>query len=257
MSEESGSLIALANKLLSRGVPSLSVLIAEIASVEEYADFHRLIETFLPEREQEILHQSTPAAQIERFASFFEDRYFPLDDYLQSGEASYEEFVYHIPVIVMGISWDDYHEISSDWQPSSQLMTFLVENPHEEEPYASLAEACGEHVPQELLERVPPNILSPGEAHRLLDGTRYEALALWADRLHATTNNFFLDNDYDFLYNSIPPEWDMETVQILTRDWHQADEAENRLSDFAKWFEEDLRGHLEELLNFIEEKRAK
>ncbi len=259
MSERASSLLYLADELRSRGIPSLSVLIAELAGVEDYAEFRRLIKEFLPEREQDIIHESTPAEQIARFASYFEDRYFPLEDIFKLSDIEgYEDITHHIPLIVMGVSWDDYHDIASDFRPGIQLMTYEVENPYDEEGgiNVSLAEACEEHVPRSLLQRVPETRLSPEEVHRLLNDTPYEGLALWADRICCSSNNFFLDTDYEYLWNSVPPEWDMETVEALTRDWLQAMELENRLNDFVTWLEEDLPGHFEELLNFILEKRA-
>lgn len=258
MPERAGSLIYLAVELRSRGIPSLSVLIAELAGAEDYAEFRRLIKEFLPEREQDILHETTPAAQIALFASYFEDRYFPLEDIFKLGDIEgYEEIAHRIPLIVMGMGWDDYESIPYEYREGIQLMTYLLENPYDEEgrTNVSLAEACGELVPQASLQRVPEKRLSPEEAHRLLNDTPYEGLALWADRICCSSNNFFLDTDYEYLWNSVPPEWDMETVQALTRDWLQAMELENRLDDFVIWLEEDLSGHFEELLNFILEKR--
>ncbi len=258
MPERASSLIYLADELRSRGIPSLSVLIAELAGAEDYAEFRRLINEFLPEREQDIIHESTPAEQIALFASYFEDRYFPLEDIFKLGDIEgYEEIAHRIPLIVMGMGWDDYEEIASEYRPGIQLMTYLLENPYDEEgrTNVSLAEACEELVPQALLQRVPENRLSPEEAHHLLNGTPYEGLALWADRICCSSNNFFLDTDYEYLWNSVPPEWDMETVQSLTRAWLQAMEQENRLDNFVTWLEEDPPRHFEELLNFILEKR--
>jgi hypothetical protein len=257
MPEADGPLLALGNKLSSLGLPSLSVLIAQISDTEGYVDFLNIVHAFLPEREQEILHESTPAAQVARFASYFEDRYFPLEPHLRDGDIeSYEEVTSFIPVIVAGMSWEDYEAIPSDYRPASQLMTYLVADPFEEGTDVALAEACEEYVPKSLLERVAENRLEPQEAHRLLDGTRYEALAKWASRIHSDTGNFFLDTDYEMLMSDMPPDWDIETVNALTREWQQADAFENTLSKFFEWLEGDLPGRFGELVNFILEKKA-
>jgi hypothetical protein len=258
MSGRPSSLLYLADELKSRGIPSLSVLIAQIAGVEDYADFRQLITEFLPEREQDILHEPTPSLQMAAFASYFEDRYFPLEDIFKLGDIEgYEELILRIPVVVMGMSWDDYDAIASDYRDGIQLMTYLLENPYDREGgvNVSLAEACEEHVPESLLRRVPETRLSPEEAHRLLDGTLYEGLTLWADRIFCDSGNFFLDTDYEYLYSSMGVDWEKETVEALTRDWLQAAELENRLDGFVTWLEEDLPGHFEELLNFVLEKR--
>ena len=257
MPEADGPIIALGNKLSSLGVPSLSVLIAQISDSESYAVFLNLVDEFLPERRQEILHETSPTAQVACFAGYFEDRYFPLDQFCRMGDVeSYEELTYRIPLVVMGISWDEYDEIASgDFRLAIQLMTYLAGNPWGDEPSVALAEACLEHVPQELLQRAADIQLEPGEAHRLLDGTQYEPVTNWVDRLNYCTGNFFLDNDYEMLMSGMPPEWDTETVTELTRLWQQAQAAENSLYDFVEWLEAAPSSRFEELVNFILEKK--
>ncbi len=220
-----------------------------------------MVKTYLPEREQEILHEPTPVSQIACFASYFEDRYFPLDEAINcgglgNGELGYEELTYRIPVVVMGFSYDDYHEVH-DWRPGALLMTYLIESPWEgDDVDVSMAEACAEHVPVALVERAGKCWLHLEEAHRLLKDTKYEPLALWADRLHYNTGNCFLDTDYETLWNSTPPEWDPETVEELTRQWRQAELHENKTGEFMNWLEEDLPGRFEELVSFIEERKG-
>ena len=250
-------LLILANRLLARRIPSLSALIAQISDSENYAQFVNMVKTYLPEREQEILHEPTAQSQVARFASYFEDRYFPLEDYFKYGDMeSYEDITYHIPVVVMGFSYDDYHE-TADWRAGALLMTYLIESPWGEEDISvSMAEACAEHMPVTLVERAANIRLSLEEAHRLLKGTKYEALALWADRLHYDTGNFFLDTDYEMLMNSMPPDWDPETVQELTRQWQQAELHENKTGEFMEWLEADLPGRFDELVSFIQERKG-
>ena len=136
-------------------------------------------------------------------------------------------------------------------------MTYLVPNPYEgEDALVSLAEACREHIPDALIQRADQCRLSPEDAHSLLKGTKYEPLALWADRLHFCTENFFLDTDCEMLMSSMPPEWDPETVEELTRQWQQAEVHENKTGKFMEWLEEDLPGRFEELISFIEGRKG-
>lgn len=256
MSERASPLMLLVNKLLARRIPSLGSLIAQVSDAESYAQFVQMVKTYLPEREQEILHEPAPASQIACFASYFEDRYFPLDQSLKWGDIeSYDDIAHSIPVVVMGISYDDYHEIHQ-WRPGAQLMTYLIESPWGDDISVSLAEACEDHVPPQLLiERAAGIRLSPGEAHRLLNGTKCEPLALWADRLHYNTGNFFLDADYEMLWSGGEVlDWGPETVANLTREWQQAELQENETGAFMEWLEQDLPGHFEELVSFIEER---
>lgn len=256
MSKRASPLMALAQKLQARRVPSLSSLAAQIADAENYAQFVQMVNTYLPEREQDILHEPTPRSQIARFASYFEDRYFPLEEPVKWGEIEgYGDITYRIPVIVLGFSYDDYHDMY-EWRPGVQLMTYLIQSPWEGDgENVSLAEACSEHVPDELVERAGKIRLSLDEAHELLKGTKYEPLALWADRLYYSTGNFFLDTDFEMLWSSMPPEWSPENVKELARQWKQAELHESKTGEFMEWLEGDLPGRFEELIAFIEERR--
>jgi len=258
MPDRAGPIIAMAIKLRSRGVPSIGSLVAQLDTTEEFTDFLKLVDELLPERRQDILSETTPAAQIALFASYFEDRYFPLHEYLRYGDITeYRELTFQLPVIVRGITYDDFHEMPGDVRAGIQLMTFLVRSPYDETEGASaaLAEACLQHVSQEIIERAAPIQLEPDEAHKLLNETQFEQLAYWADRLHMCTNNFFLDTDDEMLgYNIMG--WDRGTVEDLTNQWHQAEAAENRLYEFVEWLEADPRGRFEQMVNFIEERRA-
>jgi len=258
MPERDGPIITLANKLTSRGVPSLSVLISLVDSAEDLAAFINLVDEYLPERRQDIFCETRPSVQIALFGNYFADRYFPLDDYVRTGDAEeYSELTYRMPVIVMGLSYDDFHEIPEYYDAGIQLMTLLVESPWDdgEESGVALAEACQEHVSQELVERAAGIKLTAKEAHKLLDSTKYEQLAHWADRLHYCTENFFLDTDYEDLMNSVL-EWDRVTVEDLTTQWHRADAAENELYKFVTWLEADTAARFEQMVNFILERRA-
>lgn len=260
MPEGDGSLSALAQRMLSLGPPSISILIARLGEIEEYQDFINLVREFLPEREAEILRNITPTTQIAAFASYFEDRYFPLDEnfrYAESGMVeSYYELTRGIPIICRGVSYDDYHYISTDTRDGVQLSTLLIEDPYEGDAHIALAEACSELVPVELIRLVPEGGLSPAEAHRFLDDTQYEGLALWADILCATTGNFFWDTDYEMLYSGWElPEWSQEVVASLTTEWQQSEVINEKVGNFFEWLEEDLEPRFRELLNFILERR--
>jgi len=131
MPKRASPLLALANKLLARRIPSLSSLVAQISDAENYAQFVQMVKTYLPEREQDILHEPTPQSQMASFASYFEDRYFPFEEPFKWGDVgSYEDLTYRIPVVVLGFSYDDYHEVP-EWRDGALLMTYLVENPWE------------------------------------------------------------------------------------------------------------------------------
>jgi len=256
MPDEDGPLIILAKKLRSLGLPSLTDLIASLEEVNEYRDFVNLVREFLPEREDDILRLGSPPDQMAAFASYFEDRYFPLVPYIREGLAEeYAEITHYIPLIVRGLSYDGYHEITSDWRSGYQLMTYLIQNPYGDDISVSLTEACREYVPVSLLQRVPEGGFSPEELYSLLDNTTYRALGLWAGVIHQDTGNAFLDTDDETYGYNIPLEWDKDVVAWLTEEWHRADLIEGEIWNMAEWLETDIPAHFEELLNFILERR--
>jgi len=258
--EEYGPLLTLSQNLLSLRPPSLAILLARFANADDYRDFVALVREFLPERENDILGEPRPAEQMARFVSYFQDRYFPLEeaifDLLEDSEA-YEVFLHHIPLRVMGTGFEEYHEISSEYRPGLQLLTYLMEDPYEGEEgaRAALAEACRQRVPAELLARVPRGGLKFDAVHELLDGTPYEALARWGDILTANTSTCFLDMDYEYLCQCGDlPEWTREWVDDLTQEWQRAEVIWNSTVRLAEWLEEDPPAHFQELLDFIERK---
>lgn len=247
-----GPLSVLAERLRSRGVPSLSGLIARLGEAEDYESFVALVKEFLPERKTDILSQSTPQAQVAAFASHFEDRYFPLDDAFKLGDIEgYDELTRGIPIIPLGLSYDDYQFIAADWRSGLQLMTYLVEDPIGGER-AALAEACEEYVPSSLLHQVPEEGIRPEDLKSLLDETRFRGLVDWANVIWHDTGNFFLDIDLEELCSAGPPEWNPEAVEHLTTEWQQAEVIQVRILNLAEVLEQDPPARLEELLKLLE-----
>jgi len=253
--EKDSSLASLGRKLRNHSPPSLSVLSAFFEQAEEYQSFASLVKEILPEREHDILGQPTPARQMACFASYFEDRYFPLDRmFIEDMAEGYSDLIRYIPVIPQGISWEDYHYMV-DWHPGYQLMSYLVAAPdRDEEARIEIGELCLEHVSREILERVPEGGIAPEEIRQLLKGTPYEALADWAYALQQDTGNYFLDTTYEDMWQ-VPdlPEWDKEVVLELTAEWLQAEKIQEGIQSVALWLEEDPPGHFEELLNLLKD----
>ncbi len=260
MAEKPGPLLTLSRKILSRGMPSLGMLITRIGDIDNFNQFVLLVRELLPERENDILSQTSPVAQIAAFTSYFEDRYFPLDERFKLGDEfeGYEEFVWSIPVMVSGISYDDYECIPSDYRPGYQLMTYLVEDGFAEEgdERVALAEACQEHVPAELIQQVPRGGFLEEDLRRWLNETRYKGLALHCDVLCVNTGNFFLDTDYEMLYSGCRLEWDKETVEDLTVQWQRAEQIQEEMSNLGEWLEADPENRFREILSTILEKKG-
>lgn len=243
------------------GPPSLSAMISKFGDVEEYQEFVMVVREFVPEYEQEILRQSSEAAQIQNFATRFQDRYFPLAYNLVEmacEDIGYSNITRAIPVEVRGWTYDEYDGLSSDARPGLQLLAYLIECPYEMGERVSLAEACSEHIPIGMLNQVPEGGIKYGEVHELLDNSPYKAVGKLADWWGQNTGNFFLDTDWEFMsYNMGEPDWSMETVQTLTRQWQEADAYQEEIGDFLEWLEGDIQSRFQKILDFIAGKGVK
>lgn len=261
MVAKASPLLTLIARLRSWGPPSLSTLISKLGDVEGYQEFIMLIRDYVPEYEQEILRELGAAAQIEKFASRFEDRYFPLAYYLK--EATLNDFGYSdltraIPVEIRGFTYDEYDRISADARDGFQLLVYLLESPYaDNEDRVALAEACAMHVGRDLVEQVPEGGISHTVVHALFDKSPYKAIAQLSDWLFQDTGNFFLDTDEEFFSYNMPntPSWDKENVEQLTRDWQQADAINEEINNLVEWLEASPRDRFGQILEFIEKKK--
>jgi hypothetical protein len=258
MPEKDGPLAILGKKLLLLCPPCISDIIGQLEGVEDYPYFVKLVKEFLPEREKDILGARTPALQLATFATYFEDRYFPLHPSLKDGMAEgYADLTNSIPVIMQSIGYEDYHELPENARPGLLLLTYLLEVPYLEDDATriSLGEGCAELVPHALLEKIPEKGFTDNQCQELLNGTRFEALAHLSLILQRGTNNFFLDIDYDDLYSGMqPPDWDREDVEELTKQWRQADNMWINIGKLADWIEKDPTINFEDILYFMLQK---
>lgn len=238
--------------LLWTGPPLLSALVAFIRDYEDYAEFVALIREYLPEHETEILRQTAPDGQIATFANRFQDRYFPLSSALVDGMAEdYACLTQAIPVVPEGL---DYYQQGEPWnlRDGLVLMTYLLREEQVDAVLVALSEACAEFVSQKLLERAPR--LTRVDLHRLLNGTRFESLALWADYWEHDIRNIFLDVCYED--GPEDPYWCREEVENLTQEWQRSEVLLNKIHNLAEWLEEDTEAHFVELVRYIEQRKG-
>lgn len=256
---ENTSLIEALRRKLCRAQPrSLGALIQFFSGAEEYLEFVRIVRELLPEREADILSHPSPSEQIGEFATHFQTRYFPLEESFlwDMDDFSYADFLRIIPVQVFGMDCDSYHEMQ-DTRPGMQLMTYLFENPWEEDDGArvALAEMCAEHVSTETLESIPEGGLKLEAAEPLLKGTRFEVVFHWGEYLYQSTGNFFLDTDYEYLWSGYGAiDWERDTIEELTRQWLQHERLWQEFVSFAEWLEESPDKNFREVVEFIKRK---
>ena len=237
----------LREKLRNARPPSISILLGVFRNFETYNDFVKLVREYLPEREKEILEKPTPHEQMACFASHFEDRYLPLHPIFKDEqcEDDYYELLRDIPVIVMGFSWEDYHELN-DARLGTQLMSYLFEP-----PWGDDSEEAGERVAlvdgfspeyRREAQRVPTNGITLDAARRILKGKKWAGLRNWAEYIYQSTGNWFLDTDNEMRYSGTLNDWDKETVKVMSREWLQAQAFYDKMMEFASWLEDEKEG---------------
>jgi len=271
MPDKTQPLLELGRLLLSLAAPpSITDLIAQLDEVEEYEQFIHMVRRFVPEAADDILARSSPEEKIGAFAQAFSDRYFQLDARVIEGEVEgYGDIVHAIPVIVLGMSFEDYHELAHSGRQGIQMMTYLLDDPYEPvqqchtamplgvEAGARLAlyDALRLFMPQDLLEKVPEGGLSHDDAQRIFGNSRFKPVALFSQMIGCSTDNLFLDTDDEMLCQGNYPEWDAETVKELTRQWLEAEKIQNEVYTFCAWLERDPVKHFQEVLYFMERGR--
>jgi len=251
-------LAALREKLHDVHPPSISLIRSMFQNVETYNDFVKLVRDFLPEREKEILEKPSPSAQIAAFASYFEDRYLPLHPIFKDGEIEddYYEILRDIPVMVMGFSWEDYHELHNN-RLGMQLMCYLFEPPMQGDN-----DVAGERVAlvdgfqsayQHEAQRVPTGGVRLDDAKLIFKGKKWIGLRNCAEYINQSTDNWFLDTDDEMRGDMQPMEWDKETVASMTQEWLKANAFYDKIMEFAEWLEDKKEGvaHFKQTVDFL------
>jgi len=264
-------LLDLGHLLLSLAAPpSITDLIAQLDEAEEYQQFIHIVRCFVPEAADDIFARSSPEEKIGAFAQAFSDRYFQLDERFIEGDVEdYRELMCGIPVIVLGMSFEDYHELAHDGRQGIQLMAYLLDDPYEPDRQCHTAMPLGVEagarvalydalrlfMPQDILDRVPEGGLSNDDAQRVFAESRFKAIALFSQMIGCCTGNLILDTDDEMLCQGNYPEWDAETVEELTQQWLEAEKIQNEVYTFCAWLEEDTVKHFKEVVYFMERGR--
>jgi len=271
MSGKTQPLLDLGRLLLSLAAPpSITDLIAQLDEAEEYQQFIQIVRRFVPEAADDILARSSPEEKIGAFAQAFSNRYFQLEDRFIEGDVEgYRELMCGIPVIVLGMSFEDYHELAHDGRQGIQLMAYLlddlytpVEQCHAAMPLGveagarlALYDSLRLFMPRDILDRVPEGGLSNDDAQRIFAASRFRPIALFSQMIGCCTGNLFLDTDDEMLCQGNYPEWDAETVEELKQQWLEAEQIQNEVYTFCAWLEQDPVKHFKEVLYFMERGR--
>ncbi len=239
--------------------PAIDVLISRFSGVEEYNDFVKLIRRYLPEREADILSNTSPVAQMASFASFFEDRYLPLHRVFREGfiENEYSEILRDIPVYTIGFGWEDYESLH-DSRLGCQLMSYIFAPPFEgDKAQQNVRISLADGFPSaysEAVKLLPETGIGLDVARKIFKGKKWARLLNWAKYINQVTNNWFLDTDDEMRSNCMLMDWFEDgIIDAMTADWTVAERIYDEMMDFAAYLEDDKEGpsRFKKIVDFI------
>ena len=256
--EEATPLQVLADRL-TVGPPSIAALIDLLDEGEYIQMFVELVREYLPEHEREIMVGAL-GDRASRFCQLFGNKYFELEeDMLDMAEETIAMLVHEIPVRLMGLGYEDYHEFES-MADGMVLMLALVANPwiepeeDEEAARIPLLERVAEMVGKEIAEIIPKEGWQLKELHDRLDGTQYAPVAAFADWVWQSTGLALLDNCYEQMgcgWGGVNIPWDRETVEDLTEQWPKVREFWDGINHIEDWLRDKHQANYGELVNFL------
>ncbi|MBA7710444.1 hypothetical protein ES703_119386 [subsurface metagenome] len=240
-------LALLAAKLIV-GPPSIVRLVDLLEASDSVAEFLSLVREFLPDHEADIMAAVDDSYRIERFCHYFSNQYFPLEDV----EGAYDDFtigdfIQHIPVSLMGFSWDDYEQFN-DFRGGFILLLSMVESPWDNDERVPILERVKELVGKSLVELIPPDGWSLDDIHRMFEGSEYEGVVAFADWIHSTTGYLQLDANYT---DYGPEAWSTEIVTDLTAERPMVIDLQEKMHHMHEWLEEDMHHNFEKLLSIM------
>jgi len=238
-------LALLASKLIV-GPPALIRLIDIIEASDSVAEFLNLVRELLPDHEVDIMAAAADSYRIERFCYYFGHQYFPLEEeYSHFEDFTISDFLQHIPVSLMGFSWDDYEQFN-DFRDSFVLLLSMVESPYDNDERLPILERVKEIVGKGLVELIPHEGWSLDDIHRMFEGSQYEGVIAFADWIHSNTGCMQLDANYA---EYGPEMWSTELVNALTGQWPIVVDLQNKMQSMYVWLEEDIYHNFQKLLN--------
>jgi len=256
--EEATPLQVLADRLIV-GPPSIAALIDLLDEGEFVLEFVGLVHEYLPEHEREIM-VGTFGNRAIRFCQLFEKKYFELDeDMLDMGEDPIAVLVHEIPVRLMGLGGESYHDFDG-MSDAMVLMLALVANPwlegdeDEEAARIPLLERIAELAGKEITELIPKEGWEPKELHSRLDDTQYAPVAAFADWVWQSTGLALLDNCLEQMgcgFGGVNIPWDRETVDDLTKQWPKVRQFWDSVHHIGDWLLDKPQANYGELVDFL------
>jgi len=244
---------------LTVGPPSIAALIDLMDEGEFVLEFVGLVREYLPEHEREIM-AGTFSARGSRFCQRFQEKYFELDiDMLEMGFEGISMLVREIPIHLMRLGYEDYHEFER-MADGMVLMLALVESPWEEFDESDeaaripLLERVAELVGKEIVLLIPKEGWGLKELHSQLDGTKYAPVAAFADWVWHSTGLDLLDNCYEEMgcgWDGVNIPWEREIVDNLTEQWPKVRVFWDSINHIEDWLLDKPQANYGELVDFL------
>ena len=254
-------------ELLLRRPPSLRELVTLVGYADDYAWFVGLVRRLFPEEAEAALSAPDVRQRVERFASLFAERHFPLYapfiEFWTEDEGEQPPWSWMrqgIPYDLMGFGYDGLHELWHGYREGLSALVLPVRPP---DPYyegpdglrTAWLECAAQRIPQQALERIPGGGIPLEDLEKTLKDTRFEGAAQAARWVFAETGNFFLDHTYeDGAYDGFADPWEDEIIAAGTEEWRKASSLINSVCKLTDWLEEDLPARFAEMLDFILER---
>ena len=250
--------------MLRRRPPALTDIAALTNHTGDYVWFTQVVGHLFPAEADSILAGTTLTDKIENFTTLFAERHFPIyqgfyDAYYMDWEDSpFSLMRIGIPYELMGLGFDGLHSLWDVLKPGIALQAVIAGTPPNWSPdpdglRVAWLDSAADHVPVEILRRIPEGGIPIDTLSRCLKGTRFEAVVYTAQWVWADTGNFFLDfSDEDGVEFYDP--WEEDVIEQVSHQWRLARGMLDPIHDLADWLDRDLRSRFSEMVDFIVEK---
>ena len=246
------------------GPPSVSVLAQFLGYADDYVWFCGLVQLLLPDEAADILFSPTVDARVYQFESMVSERYFPLCDWVIEWylHESDEEPVWPmlrrgIPFEVFGIEHEGLHELWNGFQPGLCALMLLPVPPStywDDEGGMRVAwlDAAADHIPEEVLRKIPEGGIPRGDLTDAVQGTRFEGASSAASWMYADSGNLFFDVSFhDEGFGSFYVPWTEDVIAATAQEWQEAKSMLDAMHDLTTWLEEDLSTRFTEMMDFL------
>ena len=249
----------LAQKLMV-GPPLLKDIISQLRDGEMMAEFLSLVREYLPEKEVDIL-EAPNEDRAGHFAGYFEEKYFPLyaEMFMDGDDAAemYLQLLNNIPIMRMGFTFDDYHDLEN-LRPGFVMLMCLVNCPfgfdEGDGALVPIRESTSEQCGKNVVRRIPESGWDAERLEEWLKGTEYACVGMFGQWLHRETGSPWLDMSYeDEGYGDL--QWERELVDYMTEQWPKTDKFLGEIGELAAKLESDPK-LLTKIVNSIEERQG-